>query len=88
MANNLASIGTLRKNKREIPCVIQSAEETRQIGTCLQLFNGELMITSWLPKKSKHVLLLSSDQDVVPLKTREEEEGGRGDAQPNKVIFN
>lgn len=68
VAKNLPSIGTVRKNKREIPVAIQSAlqDTERKIGSCLQVFNGELMMTSWIAKKGKHVVMLSSEQSVVP----------------------
>lgn len=81
VVRNLPSIGTLRKNKREIPVDIQKAlqDTTRAIGSCLQVYNGELMLTSWLPKKGKHVLMLSTDHTVIPdepsKQTEQTEEG-------------
>ncbi|KAL1403139.1 hypothetical protein pipiens_005790 [Culex pipiens pipiens] len=56
--------------------VLQSTQQDdpREIGSCIQLFHGELMITSYLPNKKKHVLMLSTDPDVLPLKLHGQEE--------------
>lgn len=65
LKKGLSSIGTLRKNKKEIPTVFQTVTG-RESKPCIQLFCGELMLTSWVPKKGKHILLLSTDPEAVP----------------------
>lgn len=91
VAQNLSSIGTLRKNKREIPVVLQSTQQDdpREIGSCIQLFHGELMITSYLPNKKKHVLMLSTDPDVLPLKLHGQEEKAEeaGESSEQEKVF-
>jgi len=56
---NLTLIGTLRKNKPEIPMEFLS-NKTREIGSSLFGFEDNLTLVSFVPKKNKAVLLLSS----------------------------
>ena len=57
--NNLTLIGTLRKNKPEIPIEFQSNRK-REIGSSLFGFQNGLTLVSFVPKQNKAVLLLSS----------------------------
>lgn len=65
---NLPCIGTLRKNKREIPVIVQDAlkDNSRATGSRLHVYNNDLMMTSYIPKKNKHVIMLSTDPTVIP----------------------
>ncbi|CAF5111822.1 unnamed protein product, partial [Rotaria sp. Silwood1] len=56
---NLTLIGTLRKNKPEIPIEFLS-NETREVGSSLFGFEDNLTLVSFVPKNNKAVLLLSS----------------------------
>ena len=58
-AKNLSLIGTLRKNKPEIPIEFQSSKN-REVGSSLFGFQDGLTIVSFVPKYNKAVLLLSS----------------------------
>lgn len=55
----LTVVGTLRKNKREIPPEFQ-ASKTRAVESSLFGFTKDLSIVSFVPKKKKSVILLSS----------------------------
>ena len=67
---NLTLIGTLRKNKPEIPMKFQSNKE-REIGSSLFGFHDGLTLVSFVPKQNKAVLLLSSKHhdNQVDIKT-------------------
>ncbi|CAF1527960.1 unnamed protein product [Adineta ricciae] len=56
---NLTLIGTLRKNKPDIPIEFQSNKK-RAIGSSLFGFQDDLTLVSFVPKANKAVLLLSS----------------------------
>ncbi|CAF1557825.1 unnamed protein product, partial [Rotaria sordida] len=56
---NLTLIGTLRKNKPEIPIEFLS-NKTREVGSSLFGFEDNLTLVSFVPKNNKAVLLLSS----------------------------
>lgn len=56
---NLTLIGTLRKNKPEIPKEFQS-NRNREVGSSLFGFQDDLTLVSFVPKQNKAVLLLSS----------------------------
>ena len=58
-ARNLCLIGTLRKNKLEIPIEFESSKN-REVGSSLFGFQDGLTIVSFVPKYNKAVLLLSS----------------------------
>ncbi|CAF3588675.1 unnamed protein product [Rotaria sp. Silwood1] len=58
-AKNLSLIGTLRKNKSEIPMEFLS-NKNREVGSSLFGFQDGLTIVSFVPKYNKAVLLLSS----------------------------
>lgn len=53
----LRAVGTIRKNKREIPSTLKIASE---INSSRFVFTNELTLVSYVPKKNKIVLLLSS----------------------------
>jgi len=55
----LTVIGTLRKNKPEIPVEFQS-NKSREVGSSLFAFHDYLTLVSFVPKQNKAVLLLSS----------------------------
>ena len=57
-------IGTLRKNKPEIPVEFQS-NASREVGSSLFGFNDYLTLVSFVPKRNKAVLLLSSKHHVI-----------------------
>lgn len=55
----LTSLGTIRKNKREVPPTFLPNKK-RQVGTALYGFTNEITLLSYTPKKNKSVLLVSS----------------------------
>lgn len=64
LANELAShdltiLGTIRKNKPEIPKEAQ-ADKNRVLLSSLFCFTKDLMLVSYVPRKNKAVLVLSS----------------------------
>ncbi|XP_071639052.1 piggyBac transposable element-derived protein 4-like [Temnothorax longispinosus] len=61
---NLKMIGTLRKNKRQIP---DTFKHTVSAGTMRVGYAGQLSLTSYCPKKNKIVLLLSSVHKSVKM---------------------
>ncbi|CAF1503089.1 unnamed protein product [Rotaria sordida] len=67
---NLTLIGTLRKNKPEIPMEFQS-NKNREIGSSLFGFQDDLTLVSFVPKQNKAVLVLSSKHhdNQVDIKT-------------------
>ncbi|CAF1308666.1 unnamed protein product [Rotaria sordida] len=56
---NLTLVGTLRKNKPQIPIEFQS-NKNREVGSSLFGFQDDLTLVSFVPKQNKAVLLLSS----------------------------
>lgn len=56
---NLTIVGTLRKNKREIPNEFISVKD-REINSSLFGFANNMTLVSYFPKKSKNVILLST----------------------------
>ena len=56
---NLTVIGTLRKNKPEIPIEFQ-LNKKREIGSSLFGFEDNLTLVSFVPKQNKAVILLST----------------------------
>lgn len=68
--NGIESLGTLRSNKKEIPAELLipkgKAGRARKVGSELNGFHDRIMITSWIPKPGKNILMLSSDPDSFP----------------------
>eukprot|EP00102_Acyrthosiphon_pisum_P019881 XP_016657091.1 PREDICTED: piggyBac transposable element-derived protein 4-like [Acyrthosiphon pisum] len=64
--HNLTTVGTLRKNKKEIPpCFLDT--KRREKNSTLFGYSKNLMITSYVPRKNKNVILVSSmhNQGVI-----------------------
>ncbi|KAJ4444070.1 hypothetical protein ANN_05859 [Periplaneta americana] len=57
--HNLTLLGTLRKNKKELPPEFVQTKN-RQIHSSMFGFNGDITLVSHVPKKGKVVLLLST----------------------------
>lgn len=55
----LTYVGTLKKNKKEIPAEFLP-NRTKEIGTCLYGFTKDMTLLSFVPKKYKAVILISS----------------------------
>lgn len=53
-------MGTIRKNKSEIPPQLSNAKG-RKLNSAIFCFNGSFSLTSFVPKKDKLVLMLSTD---------------------------
>lgn len=75
------SVGTLRANKREIPDEFlvykkKKLDVQREVGSCLQAYHENIMLTSWIPKVGKNILLLSSDPDAMEKETDKIENNG------------
>lgn len=81
LLNNMRTtlVGTLRKNKREIPPIFIATKERPQ-NTSMFAFGKECLLTSYVPKKNKYVLVLSTmhDKDIIDPRT--------GNAQKPEVI--
>lgn len=62
----ISVVGTIRKNKREIPTEFSSAKK-RQVNSSLFGFQKKMTIVSYVPKKNKCVILLSTmhNDDVI-----------------------
>lgn len=75
----LTLVGTLRKNKREIPPLFVATKE-RKVCSSMFGFGEECLLVSYVPKKNKNVLLLSTlhDDDTIDKDT--------GDAFKPEVI--
>ncbi|XP_049946608.1 piggyBac transposable element-derived protein 4-like [Schistocerca serialis cubense] len=59
LAHNLTLVGTLKRNRPQIPAEFQ-ARSDREIGSSLYGFTKEMTLLSYVPKRNKAVLLLSS----------------------------
>lgn len=57
--HNLTTIGTLRKNKPEIPAPFRSTKY-REVKSTLFGFRKDMTLVSFVPKKKKNVILLST----------------------------
>ena len=68
LLKNITLVGTVRKNKPDIPQEF-AADKKRVIGSSLFGFSNRQTMVSYVPKKSKAVVLLStmhSDNDIDP----------------------
>lgn len=64
--HNLTTVGTLRKNKKEIPpCFLDT--KRREKNSTLFGYSKNQIITSYVPRKNKNVILVSSmhDQGII-----------------------
>jgi hypothetical protein len=59
LEKRITCIGTLRKNKKEIPVEFQ-ANKMRAIGSCLFGFQKNITLVSHVPRKNKAVIALST----------------------------
>jgi hypothetical protein len=59
LEKNLTLVGTLRKNKPDIPALL-TVSKGREINSSLFLFSEKVTVVSYVPKKNKMVLLLST----------------------------
>ncbi|XP_022160703.1 uncharacterized protein LOC111026853 [Myzus persicae] len=64
--HNLTVVGTLRKNKREIPPVFLETKK-REVNSTLFGYGKDLLLTSYTPNKNKNVIMISSmhDQGII-----------------------
>lgn len=62
LQNNITLVGTLKKNKKEIPCEFQPSKH-RAVGTSLFGFQKDITLVSYMTKKNKCVILLSTTHD-------------------------
>lgn len=56
----LTVVGTLRKNKKEVPKEFITINKDRKVHTSLFAYNEKATLVSYKPKANKHVLLLST----------------------------
>ncbi|KAL4088632.1 hypothetical protein QTP88_023721 [Uroleucon formosanum] len=57
--HNLTMVGTIRKNKREIPpCFLDTKKRT--LNSSVFGYGEDILLTSYVPKKNKNVLLIST----------------------------
>ena len=59
LMQNLTIVGTIRKNRKELPAEFVSTKDRKEF-TTLYGFQKEVMIASYCPKKKKVVTLLST----------------------------
>lgn len=67
-SRKLTYVGTMKSNKREIPREFLP-HKTREVESSLFGFTAKITMTSYVPKKSKAVVLISSmhhDSEIVP----------------------
>lgn len=57
--HRLTVVGTIKTNKREIPTILTNVKK-RPINSSVFAFGEKMMIVSYVPRKAKNVLLLSS----------------------------
>lgn len=62
----LTLLGTMKRNKREIPPEFIS-EKNRQVGSSLSGFQNDMSLTSYVTKKKKCVIILSTMHDTVDI---------------------
>ncbi|KAL4104514.1 hypothetical protein QTP88_019809 [Uroleucon formosanum] len=70
--HNTTVVGTLRKNKREIPlCFLETKK--RQLNSTMFGYDKDILLTSYVPKKNKNVLLISTmhEQGVIDPESEE-----------------
>lgn len=74
LQQGLTTIGTIRCNKRELPPEFVQ-RNTRPIGSSMFGFGDNCTIVSYIPKKNKNVLLISTchDDDKIDLETNKPE---------------
>lgn len=60
--DNITLLGTMRSNKKEIPREFLPSK-SRQVGSTLFGFQNDISITSYVPKRNKAVILLSTMHD-------------------------
>ncbi|KAJ8929661.1 hypothetical protein NQ314_017621 [Rhamnusium bicolor] len=56
----LTVVGTLRKNKKEIPTKMAEINKDRKLYTSMFVFNEKAILVSYKPKSTRHVFLLST----------------------------
>jgi hypothetical protein len=65
---NIGFIGTLRKNKKEIPTAFLT-NKNRVVDSSLFGFNDQLTLISYVPKKNKCVIILSTAHNKIEINT-------------------
>jgi len=70
---NLTMLGTLQSNRKEIPEKFKQAKG-RDVHSTLFAFIGECMLLSYVPKKGKVVLMLSTEHDSPQISDRKKPE--------------
>jgi len=65
--HNTTVVGTLRKNKREIPLCCFLETKKRQLNSTMFGYDKDILLTSYVPKKNKNALLISTmhEQGVI-----------------------
>ena len=69
---NLTMLGTLQSNRKGIPEEFKQAKG-RDVHSTLFAFIGECMLLSYVPKKGKVVLMLSTEHDSPQISDREDQ---------------
>lgn len=71
LASGITLVGTLKKNKKEIPFQLQPTK-TREVGTSIFCFQKDVTMVSYMTKKNKCVILLSTahDDDKIDSETQ------------------
>nr|CAI5862599.1 unnamed protein product [Callosobruchus analis] len=62
---NLSIVGTIRKNKPQLPSQITENKKERQVGTSMFAYTNKSTVVSYKPKKNKIVNLISSMHNTV-----------------------
>ncbi len=77
LAKGLTLLGTLRANKPEIPPEFQK-DRRREIHSSLHGYNNKMTLCSYVPKRGKSVILLSTMHNEIHL--------SEGDCKPNIIL--
>ena len=59
LSRRITLLGTIRQNRKEVPRSLRATKDKEPYST-IHRFNGRVQLTSYVPKKSKVVILLSS----------------------------
>uniref|UniRef100_A0A1B6LVC4 PiggyBac transposable element-derived protein domain-containing protein n=1 Tax=Graphocephala atropunctata TaxID=36148 RepID=A0A1B6LVC4_9HEMI len=81
--HRLTLVGTLRQNKREIPCEFLD-HKSKPLGSSCFAFKDKMVIVSYKAKKNKNIMLLSSMHDDAAVDMDEE---SRNFGKPEIVLF-
>ena len=72
LSRDITVVGTMRANKRDIPDIMKANRE-REVKSSVFLFDGHITMVSYVPKKNKAVVLISSQHHDKAVGTEEQQ---------------